>query len=105
MSDCKDVPEDLRQSIFLEASNKCAVPTCQHADVEVHHIVPWEECQKSEFTNLIALCSDCHKRAHMPDGIERMALSLYKVKLKSAGDRLSQSDVDDLFESVKSNIK
>jgi len=105
MSECKDVPEELKQNVFLEASNKCAVPGCQHADVEVHHIVPWEEIQKTEFTNLISLCSACHKRAHDPNGIERMTLSLYKVKLKSSGDRLSQGEIDDLFASVKSNMK
>ena len=101
MSDCANAPEELRQSVFLEASNKCAVPGCQRADVEIHYIVPWEELQKSEFTNLIALCSECHKRAHTPGAIDRMTLSLYKVKLKSSGGRLSQGEVDDLFASVK----
>jgi len=105
MSECKTPPDDIRDKVFLEASNKCASPNCNGSDVEAHFIVPWDECQKYELSNLIALCSPCHKRAHSPDGPDRMTLSLYKVKLKSTGDRLSQDQVDDLFSSIKSNMK
>ena len=98
---CKDTPEDIKQSAFLEASNKCAIPACQRADVEAHLITPLPEGGKMEPGNVISLCSACHKRAHEPGGMDRMSISLHKARLKQNSGRLSQSEVDDLFNSFR----
>jgi hypothetical protein len=46
----------------------------------VHHIVPWETCQKHEYSNLNPLCPVCHRRAHKGE-IDRKALLQYKAAL------------------------
>lgn len=92
------IPQELRRRVLVEAGHRCAIPTCRHIDVDVHHIVPWEECLKHEYENLIALCPNCHRRTHKPGEIDRKSLYLYKSNLRFSHDRFSQLEVDVLFE-------
>jgi HNH endonuclease len=91
------VPADVRRRVLVEAGHRCAIPTCRHIQVEVHHIVPWTQCQAHEYDNLIALCPNCHRRAD--DGeIDRKSLRLYKTNLRFAHDKYSQLEIDVLIE-------
>ena len=90
-------PVELRRRVLVEAGHRCAIPTCRHIDVDVHHIVPWEQCKKHEYENLIALYPNCHRRADQGE-IERKSLRIYKANLRFAIDKYSQFEMDVLFE-------
>ncbi len=77
------IPAAVRRAVLVEAGHRCAIPRCGHADVDIHHITPWEACKKHEYWNLIALCPNCHRRAHKGE-IDRKALHLYKAALVAA---------------------
>ncbi|RCW70507.1 HNH endonuclease [Pseudorhodoferax soli] len=77
------IPAAVRRAVLVEAGHRCAIPRCGHADVDIHHITPWEACEKHEYGNLIALCPNCHRRAHKGE-IDRKALHLYKAALVAA---------------------
>lgn len=96
-----DIPAELRRKVLIEAGHRCAIPTCRHMDVEVHHIIPWEKCQKHEYENLIALCPNCHRRAGKKE-IDVKSLRIYKGKLRTAHDTFSRFEVDFLFELYNS---
>jgi hypothetical protein len=90
------IPADIRRSVLVEAGHRCAIPTCRHIDVELHHIIPWGTCRTHEYENLIALCPNCH--SHADNGkIDRKALRLYKLNLRFAHDKFSQLEMDMLF--------
>ena len=94
------IPAEIRRRVLVEAGHRCAIPTCRHIDVDVHHIIPWEQCQAHNYDNLIALCPNCHRRADRND-IDRKSLRIYKASLRFTHDRFSQFEVDILFEAYK----
>ena len=94
------IPSDLRRRVLVEAGHRCAIATCRYIEVDVHHIVPWESCESHEYSNLIALCPNCHRRADRGE-IDRKALRIYKSSLRFTHDKFSQFEVDMLFESMK----
>jgi hypothetical protein len=98
MTDRPPIPANLRRRVLVESGHRCAIPTCRHIDVDVHHIVPWRACKKHEYENLISLCPNCHRRAHKTEEIDRKSLLLYKANLRFTHDRFSQLEVDLLFE-------
>lgn len=85
---------------MVEAGHRCAIPQCRHIEVDIHHIIPWEECQKHEYENLIALCPNCHRRADNGK-IDRKSLRIYKANLRFIHDKFSQLELDILFELAK----
>ena len=91
------IPAELRRRVLVEAGHRCAIPTCRHIDVDVHHIVPYEQCKKHEYENLIALCPNCHRRADQGE-IDRKSLRMYKANLRFAIEKYSQFEMDVLFE-------
>lgn len=91
------IPAEIRRRILVEAGHRCAIPTCRYIEVDVHHIVPWAQCQAHEYDNLIALCPNCHRRADRGE-IDRKSLRLYKANLRFVHDKYSQLEMDILFE-------
>jgi hypothetical protein len=85
------VPAEIRRAVLVESGHRCAIPRCEHRDVDIHHIIPWEICGRHEYKNLISLCPNCHRRAHKGE-IDRKSLQLYKEALvaafQTAGDAL-----------------
>jgi predicted restriction endonuclease len=81
----RDIPEQLRREVLVEADHKCAIPTCRQAIVEIAHITPWEEVYNHTFDNLIALCPIDHDRYDTKPEIDRKARQRYKANL-SIGD-------------------
>jgi hypothetical protein len=77
------VPAEIRRGILCEAGHRCAIPSCRHPTVDVHHIVPWEDRKSHDFENLIALCPNCHRRADAGQ-IDRKSLRWYKSQLSAA---------------------
>lgn len=98
------MPAGLRRSILVESGHRCAIPTCRHIEVEIHHIVPWSQCKVHEYDNLIALCPNCHRRADRGE-IDRKSLQLYKVNLRYAHDKFSQLEMDVLFELRRAGFR
>lgn len=96
------IPAELRRRVLVEAGHRCAIPTCRHIEVDVHHIVPWEQCKKHEYDNLIALCPNCHRRADQGK-IDRKSLRMYKANLCFAVEKYSQFEMDTLFELFKTS--
>lgn len=82
---------------MVEAGHRCAIPTCRHIEVDIHHIIPWSTCKSHEYENLIALCPNCHRRADRSE-IDRKSLRLYKFNLRFAHDKYSQLEMDMLFD-------
>lgn len=64
--------------------------------MDVHHIIEWAKVKAHEYDNLIALCPNCHRRAHKGE-IDRKSLRLYKFNLRFAHDKFSQVEIDLLF--------
>jgi hypothetical protein len=91
------IPADMRRRVLVEAGHRCAIPTCRHIEVDIHHIIPWASCQAHEYDNLIALCPNCHRRADRGE-IDRKSLRLYKVNLRFIHDKFSQLEMDVLFQ-------
>ncbi len=91
------IPAELERKVLVEAGHRCAIPTCRHINIEIHHIIPWATCKKHEYDNLIALCPNCHTRVHKGD-IDRKSLRIYKANLRFAHDKFSQVEIDTLFE-------
>ena len=91
------VPSELRRRVLVEAGHRCAIPTCRHIEVDVHHIIPYEKCKEHKYENLIALCPNCHRRADNGE-IDRKSLRIYKANLRYTHDKFSQFEVDLLFE-------
>lgn len=77
------IPAEIRRAVLVEAGHRCAIPTCRYPNVDLHHIVPWEKCESHDFDNLIALCSNCHRRADSGE-IDRKALRIYKAQLSAS---------------------
>ena len=94
------IPAETRRRIFVEAGHRCAIPTCRHIEIDVHHIIPWSICRDHKYENLIALCPNCHRRADRED-IDRKSLRLYKANLRFMHDKFSQLELDVLFEAYK----
>jgi HNH endonuclease len=94
------IPAEVRRRVLVEAGHKCSIPTCRYIEVDVHHIIPWTQCQAHEYDNLIALCPNCHRRANRGE-IDRKSLRLYKINLRFAHDKYSQLEIDVLFELSK----
>jgi len=90
------IPANLKRRVLLEAGHRCSIPTCRNLDVDIHHIVPWEQCRKHEYKNLIALCPICHRRAERGE-IDRKSLRAYKSNLRFTHDKFSNFEVDILF--------
>jgi 5-methylcytosine-specific restriction endonuclease McrA len=91
------LPEELRRQIAVESGHRCAIPTCRNPDFDVHHIVPWKKCRKHEADNLIALCPNCHRRAHRGE-IDRKSLLQYKQQLNP---KIKASDIESNIDFVK----
>jgi HNH endonuclease len=91
------IPAEIKRKVLIEAGHRCAIPTCRHIEVELHHIVPWATCNSHEYENLIALCPNCHRRADRGE-IDRKSLHVYKSNLRFAHDKFSQFELDVLFD-------
>lgn len=76
------IPAELRRAVLVEAGHRCAIPRCRSTQIDIHHITPWEQSARHDYENLIALCPNCHRRAHNEE-IDRKALRLYKAQLVS----------------------
>lgn len=96
------MPADIRRQILVEAGHRCAIPTCRHLDVDIHHIIEWAECREHHPSNLIALCPNCHRRAHKGE-IDRKSLRLYKHNIQFVHDKFSTVEVDILTRLAKSS--
>ena len=97
------IPMEIQRALLIEASHQCAIPACPHPRVEFHHIIPWATCKKHEYHNLIALCPNCHTRAH--DGeIDRKSLIKYKSMLVSAIRDLGNSAFNQPIVEIKRRI-
>lgn len=94
------IPADIRRRVLVEAGHRCAIPTCRYIEVDIHHVIPWAQCQTHDYDNLIALCPNCHRRADSGE-IDRKALRLYKVNLRFIHDKYSQLEMDVMFELFK----
>lgn len=75
------IPVEMRRNVLIEAGHRCAIPTCKATVVDIHHIEPYEIVKCHEFDNLIALCTNCHRRAHNGE-IDKKSLYIYKKNLQ-----------------------
>lgn len=97
------IPAEIRRAVLLESGHRCAIPKCKHTDVDIHHIIPWERCQKHEYANLIALCPNCHRMAHK-GGIDKKSLQRYKEILVTSMQNLKISSFNYPITEAKRKI-
>jgi hypothetical protein len=93
------IPAELKRQVLVEAGHRCAIHTCRHTAVDIHHIIPWAQCHEHTFENLIALCPNCHRRADAGE-IDRKALAMYKARLAApfqVGSDHGQVDAGDVY--------
>lgn len=95
------IPAEIRRHVLIEAGHRCAIQTCRNsANVDIHHIIPWERCHEHFPKNLIVLCPNCHRLAH--DGaIDRKAL----MKYKEICQKLAEPPVHHEDSAVRAYIK
>ena len=77
----RNIPAKLKRKVLVEAGHRCAIPTCHQKEVQIHHIIPWADCQEHKYENLIALCANCHTRADKNE-LDRISLRTYKDNLR-----------------------
>ena len=87
VSNGRDIPEQLRRDVLVEAGHRCAIPSCKQTPVEIAHIIPWETVHEHTFDNLIALCPNCHDRFDKKHEIDRKAMLQYKANLSVINQR------------------
>ncbi len=59
------IPPATRRQVLAEARHKCQRPGCNHTRfLEVHHKIPRSRGGSNEPSNLICLCSACHRLLH-----------------------------------------
>ena len=107
MSENRDaISAQLKRQVLVEAGHRCAIPTCRHtANVDIHHIIPWETCLKHEFDNLICLCPNCHRMAHDgSNGMDRKALRIHKANLSLLNSRYSEYERRILLSFAKDSL-
>lgn len=97
------IPAEIKRAVLVESGHRCAIPRCGETELDVHHIVPWETCQKHEYSNLIALCPVCHRRAHKGE-IDRKALLQYKAALATGTGPGVQSNFDAPIVEIRRRI-
>lgn len=92
------IPADLKRMVLIEAGHRCAIPTCKHPTTEIAHIIPWSKCKEHTFSNLIALCPNCHTRFDT-NQIDKKAMQTYKANLALLNGRYSDLEkrVIDIF--------
>src|SRR6266849_611308 len=83
----RDIPEQLKRDVLVEAGHRCAIPRCKQTPVEIAHIIPWETVQEHTFDNLIALCPNCHDRYDKKHEIDRKSMLQYKANLSVINQR------------------
>jgi 5-methylcytosine-specific restriction endonuclease McrA len=83
MSERLPIPEALRRRILVESGHRCSIHTCCSTEVDVHHIIPWNEQPEHRYENLIALCPNCHRLAERGK-IDRKSLKMYKARVSAA---------------------
>lgn len=76
------IPAQLARRILVEAGHRCAIHTCRHPAVDIHHIEPWSKVREHSYNNLITLCPNCHRRADRGE-IDQLSLKEYKARLIS----------------------
>ncbi|WP_205827997.1 HNH endonuclease [Microbulbifer sp. SH-1] len=97
------IPVEIKRAVLVEAGHRCAIPRCGETELDVHHIVPWETCQKHEYSNLIALCPICHRRAHKGE-IDRKALFQYKAALTAGSGPGMQANFEAPIVEIRRRI-
>lgn len=93
MNNTRNIPAELKRRILVEAGHRCAIPQCRDFDVDIHHIIPFSKTKKHEYTNLIALCPNCHRKAEK-GVIDRKSLFMYKDNLRYVIDKYSAFEID-----------
>jgi hypothetical protein len=97
----RDIPEQLKRDVLVEAGHRCAIPTCRQTTVEIAHIIPWETVQEHTFENLIALCPNCHDLYDKKHMIDRKAMQQYKANLSLINQRHRNSEIDEANNSIE----
>ncbi|MBI2852583.1 MAG: HNH endonuclease [Chloroflexi bacterium] len=65
-SDREPIPPEKRRQVLARTDGKCAVENCnQSVRPHIHHIDM--NNRNNDFRNLIALCPNCHQKAHNGD--------------------------------------
>lgn len=98
------IPAEIRRAVLVESGHRCAIPRCGQTEIDVHHIIPWESCQAHEYSNLIALCPICHRRAHNGD-IDRKSLFIYKENLTKEFEKNDAGTFEAQIIEIKRRIK
>ncbi len=99
------IPAELKRKVLVEAGHRCAIPTCRMTTTVIHHIEPYAIVKEHSYSNLIALCPNCHSRVHNKE-IDKKSIKMYKKKIVFLSDRYSKFELnvlDYLMKMEKNN--
>lgn len=80
-----------QKSKIKNIAKACEMPKCNNDPYEVHHIKYLEDGGTDAYSNLIVLCSNCHKDAH---GKNPTGKSIPKTKLREIVTKRSKTQAD-----------
>ena len=85
-------------AIVKRANGKCEMCGKPSESLEVHHVVPLKDGGSNARDNLVAICRECHRRAHSPHtvyGLERQSTVVHNYSdTDSDTDTDSNTDTD-----------
>lgn len=87
---------------ILKEHNRCAFCGSTE-DLEIHHIVPKVKCGTDDESNLIVLCSHCHRNIHKGNRSELTKLGIER-KRRSAGFDTPLIARDELMVEINSQL-
>lgn len=87
------VPADLERTLMIETGYRCGMPNCRETEpLEIEHIEEWAKVREHQFSNMIVLCANCHRRkrdTNSPRHINRASLKKIKQHLMMLNGRYS----------------
>ena len=99
----KNIPDSIRSIVLSEADFQCVY--CGQRDgmnLTLHHIIPERDGGKAEYSNLIALCFNCHHRVEDKKTIPEKEIK--KIKRHLVNKRLTQPGVNALKIAYKDSF-
>lgn len=92
----RNVRQEVRRAVLLEAGYNCVNPVCRLPLIHVHHIDYVENGGPDTEENLIALCPNCHARVHA-ENIPDEAVKTWKTMVVMANHAWAKETLNALL--------
>lgn len=79
MKNRSKIPKSTEDELLVESRHRCNV--CKRDVAQIHHIDRIDSRKGNEKSNLIVLCTECHRRAHLPPSYFERRLTQNQLKM------------------------